>query len=189
MGRIIFIIFVILVLSIGCARIKVEAPKEPIKVDITMRLDIYQHIQKDIDAIESIVKENKSQQQQSFLGYLIPTIYAQEELSPQVQEAAIRRRDRTDALRQVQKQGIVGENKEGLVEIRKSSASDIQLEELIRKENEDRMIIYQALAQKNSVAVEDIQRIYALRLQNDAPSGTPIEILEPSTGKYIWKVK
>ncbi|MDD5729736.1 MAG: hypothetical protein PHN57_01210, partial [Candidatus Omnitrophica bacterium] len=43
------------ILVLGCARVRVEAPKEPIKVDISMRLDIYQHVTKDINDIENIV--------------------------------------------------------------------------------------------------------------------------------------
>ena len=39
----------------GCASVQVNAPKEPIKMDISMRLDVYQHVVKDIDDIESIV--------------------------------------------------------------------------------------------------------------------------------------
>ena len=33
-----------IIISLGCAKVQVQAPKEPIKVDISMRLDIYQHI-------------------------------------------------------------------------------------------------------------------------------------------------
>ena len=57
--KMIFLLMVFLMASLGCARIKVEAPKEPIKMDISMRLDIYQHVQKDIDDIESIVSGSK----------------------------------------------------------------------------------------------------------------------------------
>ena len=41
--------------AVGCAKVRVEAPKEAFKVDISMRLDIYQHVGKDIDSIENIV--------------------------------------------------------------------------------------------------------------------------------------
>jgi len=34
-------------LTVGCAKVQVQAPKEPIKVDISMRLDVYQHVEKD----------------------------------------------------------------------------------------------------------------------------------------------
>jgi hypothetical protein len=53
--KMIYLAVMILFLSVGCARVRVEAPKEAIKLDISMRLDIYQHVAKDIDAIEDIV--------------------------------------------------------------------------------------------------------------------------------------
>ena len=47
----IFLACCAVVIGLGCARVRVEAPKEAIKVDISMRLDVYQHVQKDIDEI------------------------------------------------------------------------------------------------------------------------------------------
>lgn len=178
-----------LLVSLGCARVKVEAPKEPIKVDISMRLDIYQHVQKDIDAIEGIVsgakKEPVAQGGQSFLGLALPSAYAQE-LSPEVEQAALRRRDRAAQLSSLEQKGVVGEDKAGLVRLRGADAS---AEALVAAENSDRMLIYRALAAKNNTSVEEIQKIYAERLQKDAPAGTPVEVFNSSTGTYEWKVK
>ncbi len=36
---------------LGCARVSMVAPKEAIKLDVAMRLDVYQHVVKDIDSI------------------------------------------------------------------------------------------------------------------------------------------
>ncbi len=55
-----WVILGVLVVFFGCARVRVEAPKEAIKLDISMRLDIYQHVTKDIDAIEDIVSGGSS---------------------------------------------------------------------------------------------------------------------------------
>ena len=55
MKRAAILLVLTMFLSIGCATVRMKAPKEPIKVDISMRLDIYQHVQKDIEAIENIV--------------------------------------------------------------------------------------------------------------------------------------
>ncbi len=63
------------------------------------------------------------------------------------------------------------------------------VEELIKAENSDRMIIYEAVAKKNGTSVEDVQKLYATRLQNDAPSGTPVEILNSQTSSFEWQVK
>jgi uncharacterized protein YdbL (DUF1318 family) len=45
----------------------------------------------------------------------------------------------------------------------------------VNAENSDRMTIYQSVAKKNGSSVEEVQSLYAKRLQADAPAGTPIE--------------
>lgn len=191
--RTFFILMLGVVFSFGCARVRVEAPKEPIKVDISMRLDVYQHIQKDIDAIEGIVSGSKKEVQpsdnQSLLDYFISNAYAQEGLSPEAEQAALRRRDRSSVLATWQARGVVGEDKLGLLQIRDTNISDPSLAELVKMENSDRMIIYRSLAQKNKTTVEEIQKLYAQRLQRDVPSGTPIEISSATTGRYEWIIK
>jgi uncharacterized protein YdbL (DUF1318 family) len=179
------------IFSIGCARLRVEGPKEPIKLDITMRLDVYQHVTKDIDAIESMVNAPaaapKKSNGQSLLHLFVGYAYAQEGLSPEVQEAVKRRRDRLSELSSLESAGIVGENKSGLVEIR--GKGDAGAQALVSAENSDRMVIYQSVAKKNGTSVSDVQMLYAKRLQNDAPAGTPIEVVNESNGALTWKIK
>ncbi len=83
---------------LGCARVSVQGSKEPIKLDISMRLDIYQHVKNDIDNIENMVAGSKEQakpkDKQSFLGRFISYAYAQEGLGAEVEEAAMRRKGR-----------------------------------------------------------------------------------------------
>ncbi len=87
-----WIILVVLVAFFGCARVRVEAPKDPIKLDISMRLDIYQHVAKDIDAIENIVsgKEQKlpAGKNGSMLSAFVKDAYAEDSLGPDVEKAA-----------------------------------------------------------------------------------------------------
>jgi len=182
-----------IIFAFGCARVMVETPKEPIKVDISMRLDVYQHIERDIDAIEDIVsgaqKNTNSQNKESRFKYLIPSAYAQEGLSPEVEEAALRRRQRHAELASWQKKGIIGENHLGLLEIRDSQDIDSSLRQLVKAENADRMVIYKAVAQKNNAPVHEVQKIYAKRLQDDAPAGTEIEVFNENSGIYEWEIK
>lgn len=177
----------------GCARVRVEVPREPIKVDISMRLDIYQHVQKDIDAIEDIVsgarKEDAPPGGESLLNYVTSYAYAQEGLKSEVEEAALRRRDRYSEVTLWQERGAVGEDSQGLLQIRASSGTGSSLEALVEAENNDRMIIYCSLAEKNNVSIEEIQTLYAQRLQKGAPRGTPVEVLNEVTGDYEWRVK
>lgn len=171
---------------LGCARVRVEAPKDPIKVDITMRVDVYQHVQEDIDAIEGIVSGQGEAPapgpQSSFFG-LVASAYAQDGLSPEVEAAALRRKDRLSLLQMLESEGIVGENKLGLLEVRAAAMITPDAQSLLEEENRDRMLIYTAIAAKNQVAVSEIQKVYAQRLQADAPGGAPIET------EAGWQVK
>ncbi|OGX29652.1 MAG: hypothetical protein A2879_05025 [Omnitrophica WOR_2 bacterium RIFCSPHIGHO2_01_FULL_49_10] len=173
-------------LGVGCASVQVKAPKDPIKVDITMRLDVYQHVVKDIDDIESIVsgKTGAKPKDGMKLNFLMANACADEGLSPDVEQAAMRRKDRRSELTSWESKGAVGENKFGLVEVKGGEAPA----DLVNSENSDRMIIYNALSQKNGAPLEDVQKIYAKRLQDDAPAGTPIEAMNAS-GSYEWKNK
>jgi len=187
----IFIASIIIVAFLGCARVRVEAPKDPIKLDISMRLDIYQHVAKDIDAIEDIVSGNENKpavgKQGSWLDVFVKDAYAQESMSPEVEKAAYGRRDRKPQLISLEESGVVGENKLGMVEIRASANSSAQA--IVDAENNDRMTIYKAIAQKNGISMEEVQKMYAKKLQDGASSGTPVEALNESSGRYEWKTK
>jgi len=166
-----------LLFMLGCATLKVQAPKEPIKVDISMRLDVYQHVQNDIDAIENIVSGDN----QSLLSVFIGTAYAQE-VSGAAQEAALRRRSRYAALRSLEEAGVIGEDISGMVVVR--SGQDQTASGIVSEENKDRMIIYNEIAAKNGTSVSDVQKLYSERLQRDTPAGTPIE-----TAPGNWQTK
>jgi len=189
----IFLVLVAMVFCLGCAKVSVQGSKEPIKVDISMRLDVYQHVQNDINAIEDIVggapQEQKTDDQQSWMDIFIGPAYAQEDLSPEIQQAALRRKDRLTELHAQESQGVVGEDKSGLVQLRDASQAGTPVEALIAAENIDRLVIYKGIAAKNNTPVEEIQKVYAQRLQADAPAGTPIEVSNPATGAYEWKKK
>jgi uncharacterized protein len=179
-------------LSPGCARVRVEAPKDPIKVDISMRLDIYQHIKNDINDIENMVSgapgEAKPKNSSSLSDYFIAAAYAQESLGPEVEQAALRRKERKAELAGWQSKGVIGEDRMGLLAIRDRVQSGPALAALINSENSDRMSIYAAVAKKNGASLEDVARLYAKRLQSDAPSGTPVEVADGSGG-YAWTKK
>jgi uncharacterized protein YdbL (DUF1318 family) len=170
----------------GCARVRVEAPKDPIKVDVSMRLDVYQHVVKDIDDIENMVSAPavpaKTPDKTSWLrGYMIADAYAQEGFGADVEAAAARRRDRRGKLTVLMRQGAIGENRVGLLEVRNAVAG---ADTLVSQENEDRMLIYRAIAAKNGTSLEEVQKPYAKRLQQDAPAGAPLQAADGS-----WSVK
>ncbi|MDP2921266.1 MAG: DUF1318 domain-containing protein [Candidatus Omnitrophota bacterium] len=150
------------ILIIGCARVRVEAPKDPIKLDISMRLDIYQHVVKDIDEIENIVSGQKGSM---LLDIFVKEAYAETLLAPEVEQAAYSRRDRKSQLDSLEASGTVVENQLGLVEIKGSE--DPSVKALVDAENADRMVIYKAIAAKNGVSLEEVQEIYAKKIQEN----------------------
>lgn len=172
----------------GCAKVSVEAPKDPIKLDVTMRLDIYQHIEKDIDAIENMVNGGNNPGPQSWMDMFVTPAYAEEDLSPEVETAALRRKDRNATITSWEAKGVIGENAAGLVEIVGQDAG-ADVENLVSDENSDRMVIYKGIAAKNGTSVASVQQIYSQRLQNDAPSGTSIQVVDSSSGQMKWVQK
>ncbi len=184
MRRLIFA-FAGVIAILGCAKVQVQAPKDPIKVDISMRLDVYQHVEKDINDIESIVTGAPKPQSKidAKIFSFVTDAYAAEGLSPEIEAAALRRRDRRPELVSWQQQGVLGENRSGLVEIRVPQQAGA-VQGLVQAENSDRMQIYQGVAQQNGTSVEEVQKLYAKRLQGDAPSGTPVE-----TDGGQWQIK
>ncbi|MDO8602758.1 MAG: DUF1318 domain-containing protein [Candidatus Omnitrophota bacterium] len=162
-----WVIFVALVAFFGCARVRVEAPKEAIKLDISMRLDIYQHVEKDLDAIEDIVSGNTQKpapgKKGSMMDIFITEAYAQDSFGPEVEQAAYGRRDRKPQLVSLEENGAVGENNLGLVEIKGNADSSVRA--LVEAENADRMVIYKAIAAKNGISVEEVQQMYVKKIQ------------------------
>lgn len=170
------IAFLVAGLCVGCAHIKVDAPKDPIKLDVSMRLDIYQHIQSDIDNIEDMVsgsgKKAKADDKHSLLDLVSTNAYAEDGLPASVEEAVNRRKDRREELLSLEAAGSIGETHHGMVMVKKSAGN---AQGLANAENADRELIYQAVADKNGSSKDEVAALYAKRLQRDAPAGTPIE--------------
>ncbi|MBN1793950.1 MAG: DUF1318 domain-containing protein [Candidatus Omnitrophica bacterium] len=193
MKRFLVIVVCAVLFYFGCARVQVEAPKEPIKVDISMRLDIYQHVIQDIDAIENLVSGDPAKtgpgDDSSFLPLFVKSAYAQDELSQEVEQAALRRRERYNQITAWGAQGIIGENHRGLLEIRDRAKGGTAVQNVVQEENQDRMSIYGSIAEKNGITVQEVQSIYSQKLQEKVPGGTPIEVYNKTTGGYEWRVR
>jgi uncharacterized protein YdbL (DUF1318 family) len=176
----------VLVLCLGCAQVQVKAPKDPIKVDISMRVDVYQHVEKDINRIEDLVTgSGPAGQPTSFMDALMPSAHAQDDLPADVEAAALARKQRYDKVMSLLASGVIGENKNGLLEA-VSGGADAGL---VNNENNDRMAIYKYISSKNGASLMDVQKMYAARLQNDAPGGAQVQVLDPETNTYKWKRK
>jgi uncharacterized protein YdbL (DUF1318 family) len=178
------ILILFLTLTFGCARVDVGGTEKPIKVDVTMRVDVYQHVVKEIDGIEDMVRSEepaKTEEPQSFLNLFCSSAWAAD-FSPQVQEAVSGRKARLSRINQLLSQGVIGENNQGVLTIRKSA--DSETENLVSAENIDRETIYQDLALRNNASIDEIRIIYAEKMQVLAPAGSSIQ---DASGN--WKIK
>lgn len=165
----------------GCARVSIDS-KDPIRLDVTMRLDVYQHVAGDAQAIEDMVASPKTQPEasankMSFLGIGQSIAWAEDttDYPANILEAIERRRDRKHALDVWESKGVLGENRMGFVVVKDAAAADMSALSLVSEENNDRQIIYQYIARKNGASVDETGKVFAERIQAAAPAGTPVE--------------
>ena len=174
---------------LGCARVSIDA-KKPIQLDVTMRVDIYQHVARDADDIESMISspsaKSSDPQKMSFFNLFVKEAFAQSpgDYPPDVMAAIERRKGRRGALLQLESQGVVGENASGLVVLRNPGGAPSSAGSLIEAENRDRKMIYAYVSKKNGASSEETARVFAKRIQADAPRGTPIQAADGH-----WTVK
>lgn len=186
---------------IGCTHhtVKVEQD-EPLRVDVNMRIDVYQHVLEQADEIERMVNEGAGQsmlqkviQLASYLDFA-SAAYAQESsFSQETMNAIESRKNRRDEIIDWQSRGILGENADGFVEIYSrqglsSTELDI-LQTLVSNENADRQTIYENLAQKQGTSAQAVGKVYSIKLQKNAPAGTPIQTVNEATGSKQWEIK
>jgi len=133
------------------------------------------------------VSENKPQ---SKIFSFSAMAYAQEDTNPKIKQAIAWRKARYAEIWDWEAKGVIGENYQGLVEIRKrpQEKADLEkVEKLIKEENADRLTIYASFAEENGISIEEAGAIYSERIKNGSPKGTPIEIEE--NGKRKWIIK
>lgn len=124
------------------------------------------------------------------LGYarVVADAYAQG-ASADVETATENRRERRADLYNLEKTGVVGENKSAMVQVMPGHEADAAAKAMVAQENNDRMVIFNSVAAKNGQPMVDIQTMNAKNFQCDVPSGTPIEVPSAQGSAYEWKVK
>ncbi len=142
----------------GCAPTINLATPEPIKADIAVRLDVYQK-----------TSPTKAKDEQSSL------------------EIAANRRNRSGQIQQLKNDGIIGENRDGYLDIRRTPAdakySDYA-QTIKNAENADRSFLYLSNAQAQNVPLEKIEHEYAQLWSDRAFSGEWVQL---ESGKWIQK--
>jgi uncharacterized protein YdbL (DUF1318 family) len=142
----------------GCAPTVNLATPEPVKVDVGVRLDVYQK-----------TAPAKAKEEQSSL------------------EIAANRRLRSGDIQQLKNARIVGENRDGYLELRKPPTDPKYLEfakGVVEAENADRSYLYLSNAQSQSKPLEVVEAEYA-KLWSDR--AFPGELIQKEDGNWTQK--
>lgn len=135
---------------------------EPIKVDVTMRLDVYQY---------------KGDE---------PT--APDAAQTSYEEAIERQRNRMAEIQKLKDNRFVGEDHRGLLHLREKPAGDwgTYVERTVNAENEDRMLLMRREAKESNRALHEVQQ-EQWRLRTDkAYQGEWIEIPGEKSNTFQW---
>ena len=100
--------------------------------------------------------------------------YDIKQMTPEVEQALEGRRGRFDKLKEFKKQGVVGENNRGYVEVLGANGPAIGL---VAQENRDRKVIYQTIADQNGLqsALNVIEKVFAQVQREKAQAGEKIQ--------------
>jgi uncharacterized protein YdbL (DUF1318 family) len=142
----------------GCAPTINLATPDPLKADIAVRLDVYEK-----------ASPTKAKDEQSSL------------------EVAKNRRQRIGEIQQLKNDGVVGENRDGYLEIIRKPADPKYLayaESVVDAETADRSFLYLANAQAQTTPLEKIEQEYA-QLWTDR--AFPGEWIQKENGNWIRK--
>ena len=107
--------------------------------------------------------------------------------SPEVLKATESRRERRQALREWKGRGCLGETNQGLLEARTGEGCTAEALELMRAENADRLVIYEAFMKDNNIPASDTERVrraFARARQERARAG---DWLQGEDGRWVKK--
>ncbi len=151
----------------GCALPPVSiATPQPIKVNINMKLDVYQHGQ-------PLVEKKPA----------APDVETPEDIQD-------RRRMRLGELQPLKNSRLIGENHLGLLEVRNPVAGEYgdYVRETIAAENKDRQALMENMAKVQKISLADVQKQQAATAVHSAFNGEWIETQKPG-GTYAWTQK
>lgn len=139
---------------------------DPLKVDLNMRVDVYQHADNTV--------QKKAANTQPAAGEDVQT----------------RLRNRMGEIQVLKNNRLVGESRRGLLEIRTQPPGEFgdYVQRTVEAENNDRLAMMQEIAQKKNLGLEEVQRQQAELIRNKAFNGEWIEVPQPD-GTFAWKQK
>jgi uncharacterized protein YdbL (DUF1318 family) len=107
--------------------------------------------------------------------------------SPEVLKATESRRQRRPALREWKGRGCLGETNQGLLEARTGEGCTAEALELMRAENADRLVIYQAFMKENSIPASDTDRVRSAFAKARQDRARPGDWLQTEDGRWVKK--
>ncbi len=158
----------LLALAVGCKAPTVNlGTAEPIKVDIDMRLDVYQHSNTTKPAAQATPKPEAA-----------------------TADPATRRRNRMADIQIYKNSAYIGEGRDGLVSIQKLPEGEYgdTVRKTVETENADRLEQMKDIAETRKVSLVEIQKEQAALWRNRAFKGELIEI-EVEPGVWKWTAK
>jgi hypothetical protein len=148
----------------GCSAPNINlSTAQPIKVDIAMRLDVYQHNK---DAAKKPASDG------------LPS------------DPETRRRNRMADIQNFKNSRLVGEGRDGLLSIRMDTPGEAgdYMRKTVASENEDRMVLMSARTEKEKRNLADIQAEQAALWRQRSFQGELIELANPD-GTFGWVAK
>jgi hypothetical protein len=139
---------------------------DPLKVDLNMRVDVYQ-------------RSDTTVQKRTAATAPVET-----------EDVHMRLRNRMGEVQALKNNRIVGESRQGLLEIRNKPPGEFgeYVQRLVDAENKDRAVMMQDVAKTKNLALEEVQRQQAELARNKAFNGEWIEV-PLSDGTFVWKQK
>src|SRR5690606_13300748 len=158
----------------GCKLPSVNlATNEPIKVDIDMRLDVYQH--GDGSSAPSPTPQPSTNDDN------------QQQRSTDPEE---RRRNRAADIQTFKNSRLVGERHDGLLEVLTEPSGEYgdYVRQTVARENSDRRAQMKIIAEEQKISLEEVQRAQGELWTNRSFSGEWIEVAQPD-GSWKWEQK
>jgi uncharacterized protein YdbL (DUF1318 family) len=107
--------------------------------------------------------------------------------SPEVRKAAESRRERRPALREWKSPGCIGETNKGLVVARQGEGCGPEVAGLIRAENADRRVIYDAFMKENHIPASDKPRVDSAFAKARQERARPDDLVQQEDGQWVRK--
>ena len=105
--------------------------------------------------------------------------------SPEVVKATQSRRERRQALREWKTRGCLGETNQGLLEARTGEGCTPEALEVMRGENADRLVIYEAFMKENSIPESDTPRVRSAFAKARQERSRPGDWIQLEDGKWV----